>query len=339
MISEELAMIWNRVELFNVEAIETKPNGAVRMLRFPQNVMDVFGHEGNKYAIVVGRMTTGCEIRFVCEDADVFLSAEDTEGTVEIFRGDFLVRTQKLHPGVRTRLALRSNLNVDKFDLSGVKTNFSTDVWRIVFDHDFCGTVDEICPFGEIRPPMPSEVPAKKMIAYGSSITHGACAGFFTNSYIAHTAKLLGADVQCKGMGGSCFCERAVAEYLPEVEWDLAVLELAVNMLGIFPVETFRERAKYVVECALRKGKPVVVISHFSHFKDLPGAENAAANDAYIAVLQEICQELRCDNLFYINGREIVEDFTWLSADLIHPSLFGHAMMGRKIAEKIQNLI
>jgi len=330
-------MIWNNVELHNVEAIETKPNGSIRLLRFPKAVMDVFGKENNKYAIEVGRMTTGCEVRFVCEDADVFVTAEDAEGTVEIFRGDFLVKTQRLQPGISTRLALRSNLSVDKFDLSGVSTKFATHVWRVVFDHDFCGVLDDVRPFGAIRPPMASEVPAKKILGYGSSITHGACAGFFTNSYIAHTAKHLGADVLCKGMGGSCFCESAVAEYLPQAEWDLAVLELAVNMLGNFPVEVFKERAKKVVACALQKGKPVVVISHFTHFKDLPGAENTEINDAYIAALQQVCQELKCENLHYINGREIVDDVTYLTADLIHPSIFGHAMIGRKLADRIRN--
>ena len=73
-------MIWNHAELFNVEDIEVKPNGSVRMLRFPKPVMDVFGHESGKYPIIVGRMTTGCEIRFVCEDADVFVTAEDIPG-------------------------------------------------------------------------------------------------------------------------------------------------------------------------------------------------------------------------------------------------------------------
>lgn len=329
-------MIWNNVELFNVEAVETKPNGSIRMLRFPKHVMDVFGRENNKYAIEVGRMTTGCEIRFVCEDADVFVTAEDAEGTVEIFRGDFLVKTQRLQPGVSTRLALRSNLNIDNYDISGVHARFSSKVWRIVFDHDFSGLVDDINPFDEIRPPKPSEVSGKKIIAYGSSITHGACSGFFTNAYVAHTARLLGMDVLCKGMGGSCYCESAVTEYLAQADWDLAMLELAVNMVDFFPVEVFRERAKKVVASALSRKKPVVVISHFAHFNDLPGAEKMAKNDAYVAALQEICEELKCDNLYYINGREIVDDFTYLSADLIHPSLYGHAVMGRKIADIIR---
>ena len=332
-------MLWNDVELFNVEAIETKPNGSVRMLRFPKTVMDVFGHEGEKYPILVGRMTTGCEIRFVCEDADVFVTAEDAEGSVEIFRGDFLVRTQRLQPGISTRLELRSNLSVDRCNLSGVKSNFATNVWRIVFDHDFCGLVDEIRPFGAIRPPKPFELPEKKIIAYGSSITHGACAGFFTNSYIAHTARQLGADVLCKGMGGSCFCESEVAEYLPQAQWDLAVLELAVNMLGVFPVEVFRQRAKKVVESALSAGKPVVVISHFRHSRDLHGAGGAAENEAFIGALQEICRELQCEHLYYLDGREVLEDFTWLSADMIHPSIYGHAMMGRNLADWIRKTV
>lgn len=332
-------MIWNNVELFNVEDIEVKPNGSVRMFRFPKPVMDIFGHESGKYPITVGRMTTGCEVRFVCKDADVFVTAEDAEGSVEIFRGDFLVRTQRLQPGISTRLELRSDLSVDGCNLSGVLTNFATNVWRIVFDHDFCGLVDEIRPFGKIRPPMPAELPEKKIIAYGSSITHGACAGFFTNAYVAHMARLLGADVLCKGMGGSCFCESEVADYLPKADWDLAVLELAVNMVGIFPVEVFRQRAKKVVENAVRTGKPVVVISHFRHSRDLPGAGGAEENEAFITALQEICRQLQCENLYYLDGREALEDYTWLSADMIHPSIYGHAMMGRKIADWIRKTV
>ena len=106
------------------------------------------------------------------------------------------------------------------------------------------------------------------------------------------------------------FCESEVADYLPQADWDLAVLELAVNMVGIFPVEVFRQRAKKVVENAVRTGKPVVVISHFRHSRDLPGAAGAEENEAFVTALQEICRQLQCDNLYYLDGNLVYGFYT-----------------------------
>ena len=97
-------MIWKNAELFNAEAVEVNENGALRMLRFPKDVTENFGRESGDFPMWVSRLTTGCEIRFVCDAADVYVMAPEEEGCVEIFRGDFLVRTQRLAPGVSTRI-------------------------------------------------------------------------------------------------------------------------------------------------------------------------------------------------------------------------------------------
>lgn len=256
---------------------------------------------------------------------------------MEIYRGDFQVKTQRLYPGISSKLELRSDLNVDHYPLSGISSRFHPNVWRIIFDHSFCGVVEEIRPYGEIRAPRPEEVPEKKIIAYGTSITHSAGAGFFTNSYIAHIAKHLGADVLCKGMGASCYCEPEIAKYLGQAEWDLAILELSVNMLGKFSNEEYKERVKNIIINALYKEKPVIAISHFTHYNDLPGAECAVINEEYVQAMQEICREIHSPHLYYIDGRKIIEDFTWLGADLIHPTAFGHCMIGNRLADLIRN--
>lgn len=330
-------MIWNNVELFNVEDIDERNDGAIRLLRFPKNVTNVFGVGKLIYPMTVGRMTTGCEIRFVTEAADIILSAEDADGVVEIYRGDFLCRTMTLKAGTVTRIPFRHQQYFSDADISGVKGRFSSDVWRVVFAWDYSVVIHDINPIREIRPPRPDEVPEKKILAYGSSITQGTCSGPHSNSYLSRIGRILGADTLCKGMGGSCFCEKEVADYIPTVDWDVAILELAVNMVPRFDVEVFRERAAYVVEKALTKNKPVVLISHFRHFNDLPGAANGEKNESYIKCCEEMYNTLKCENLYYISGREIVSDFTYLTSDLIHPSPFGHGEIGRKIADKLHN--
>lgn len=121
-------MLWNNIELFNVVGIEEGAHG-VRLYRFPKATQDVFGIGGPDYAPGVGRMTTGCEMRFVADGADVTLTSVDGgDGTVEIWRGDFLCRVERLVAGAPTKIELRRDYRLDKCDFDGYKGRFSTDV-------------------------------------------------------------------------------------------------------------------------------------------------------------------------------------------------------------------
>lgn len=327
-------MIWNNVELFNVAEIETCANGGIYMRKFPTSVMHAFDGTKNTYAPVVSRMTTACEIRFVGKGADITLSS-DANGTVEIYRGDFLCRVEWLPANEVKTIALRDDAALDKYapNLCG---RFSSDVWRVVFDHDFCGVLHEFKPLDTVRPPLQTEVPKAKILAYGSSITHSAGAVLYTNSYIYTVGKTLGADVLCKGMGGSCHIEKEVADYLFEENWDFAVLELGINMVTVYPVEVFEQRAEYLIKKLLTKGKPILLISNYTSFHNLPKDEHHAANADYVRCLESIYQRLKTENLYYIRGQEIVTEWEYLTADLLHPSPYGHGEMGRKIAKKIR---
>lgn len=57
------------------------------------------------------------------------------------------------------------------------------------------------------RPPLPDELPEKRWLAYGSSITNGAFPGLHHNSYIYHAARIAGLDVLNHGISGSCLCD------------------------------------------------------------------------------------------------------------------------------------
>lgn len=325
-------MIWKNISLINVTEIELRQDGALYLHRFPSTAREAFTHSLASYAAEVSKLTTGCELRFVGKSADVFLSADTYEGTVEIYRGDFFCRTERLQEGVIKKIELREN-TLDTYPQEG--GCFSSNVWRIVFDHDLRVVLHDVQ--GNVRPPEPHEVPKKKLLAYGSSITHSACAQLFTNSYIYNVAKRLGVDVLCKGMGGSCHIESEVTDYLYNEEWDFASLELGINMVELYPISVFEERARRLITTLLKKGKPILLISNFTSYHNIPTSAFYKENADYVACLERLYNELKCDNLYYIRGQEIVTEWEYLSADLLHPSPYGHFEMGRKIAEKIQN--
>lgn len=331
-------MIYKNTYLHNVSEISSLEDGGIRIFRFPEKARNSFDDGEHPYAVEVGQMTTGCEIRFVGEGADITISALDADGTVEIFRGDFLFRTERLPKNVKITLSLRYDPKFDSYSLPTLNERFDVSVWRVVFDHDHRVGIHSIEPFGEIRPPKVSEMPKKKILAYGSSITHSAGAGFYTNSYIYNVGRILGTDILCKGMGGSCFIQNEVADYIASEDWDAAIFELGVNMVDGFPVEVFTERASYLIENALKLDKPIILISNFTSYFDLPENSYKDINEAYVKALENIYERFKgesYDNLYYIRGRDIVTDFNYLLTDLIHPSPYGHAEMGRKIASKI----
>ncbi len=329
-------MIWNNIELFNVARIEESDSG-LRLYRYPKSAQQAFGVGGPDYAPAVGRMTTGCEMRFVADGADVTLtSVESGDGTVEIWRGDFLCKVERLAAGVATKIELRRDYRLDGCNLEVYRGRFSPDVWRVIFDHEIAVAITAFEPIGEVRPPRACEIPNKKMIAYGSSITHSVGARIYTNSYIYGTARRLGVDVLCKGMAGSCLIQREVADYIAIEEWDTAILELGINMVDNTPVEVFETRVRYMLEKLLPLGRPVVLISNYTSHHCCPGAAYREVEESYVTTLEALYHEYATDRLFYIRGRDIVEEnYDWLLSDIIHPSPFGHFEMGKRIADKI----
>ncbi|WP_214628493.1 SGNH/GDSL hydrolase family protein [Paenibacillus agaridevorans] len=118
-------------------------------------------------------------------------------------------------------------------------------MWLLQFSRSADGTTlyqaayHGIDAFGhEVRPPTSDELPKEAIIAYGSSITQGAGATVHSSSYIQQLGRRTGMDIMNKGLSGSCFCERGMANYLRRAEgWGTALLELGVNMRGRVPLD------------------------------------------------------------------------------------------------------
>lgn len=348
-------MLYNNIMFHNVaelEKIEELPG--LRLQRFPKDLVNKLGSKGHDNGRMVAQASTGCEIRFVTDSSKVIitLSATNCEGNIIVYFGDFFHSVHRLIPGVMKSIRLDRPQRFSEVEQEAIKKRrFSSDVWRIMISRSYDSTgimnvaFHHIDSFGyDIKPPSKDQLPALKWLAYGSSITHGSGAVLHHNSYIQHAARRLGVDVLNKGIGGACLCEPEMADYLAQEEWDFATLELGVNMRALFTDEEFEQRARYLISEIMNKNpnKPIVLITIFPNNADFSKDKDSRASQANYSfrdIIKKIWLEFRSENLYLIDGSDILDDFSGLTCDLIHPSDYGHICMGENLARKLQKLL
>lgn len=343
-------MIYNNIEFFNVSEIEESMAG-YRLLRFPRHISNRMGEGESVYGRYVSQTTTGCELRFVLEGdrALLLLSSIDEDGFVQVYRGDFRYYTgytysYPIKKGQITAILLTKNSAFEKLDSSYKQGQFSPNVWRILSDINFTMTFNGIETYGsEIRPPNPNEIPSKTLLAYGTSLTYGACASVQSISYIQYLGRLLGCNVLNKAMGGSCMNESMVADYFASgaIHYDAVLLENGVNMSGM--PEEYKKNAAYLID-RLSKAHPDIPIYCVTAY---PNVSIVAGNKAYPCekleekgtyqndrILRDIAKEY--SNVKIIEGAQMMDCFTDLTCDLVHLSDYGHIRVATNLANSIQ---
>lgn len=338
-------MIYNNVEIFNVEKLRKTPDGSgVILERFPPDVTEMLKGRGS----FISRSNTGCEIRFLTTATTVWITMEAmvSDASLTVFLGDFVYQKLTLKEGKKTTIQLTQNEcfnNVGKEFMQSIPHRFNHNVWRI-----YIGNENSHCVFyeangldGVVRPPFKNEIPKKRWLAYGSSITHGCWTDDTSNSYINQAARLLGVDVLCKGMSGSCQCEKEMANYLANAKWDFITLELGVNMYG-FKTKDFKKRVEYLIETVheAQPDKKVFVITPFANYNSFgPDKDLVEKHKDYVDILRDIVEKLHAENVAVINGDDILDSYTYFCYDLVHPSEFGHARMGENLYKILKDQI
>lgn len=337
-------MNYKNIDLHNVEEIRTTPDkSGVMIYRFPFDVIDMLKEAGSYES----RSNTGCEIRFITNASIIWLTMEavKNDAVLTVFLGDIIYKRYVLKAGVKTTLQLEKNAEFGKVDqeiINSLNKRFPISLWRICINNNAtCILYDVNGLDGFIRPPMPEELPEKKWLAYGSSITHGCWTDDTSNSYIQIAARMLGVDVLCKGMSGSCKCEREMANYIKKADWDFATLELGVNMYKLKTKE-FKKRVHYMINEVYNanKDKKVFVFTPFpSYFSFGLDKDKTEKHTDYVRILTEIVEEIKSDNVILIRGEEILNDNSYLCYDMLHPSEYGHQRMGENLYNKLKDLI
>lgn len=335
------------IALHNVAELEPAPGGGLYLRRFPAEVRAALSPLGR----MVAEDAAGIELRFVTASPNfrlslgsvpTFLAPHERHGQeVVIFRGAHVHSIHRLEPGRVNHLHITQLAGPDPVVTRPAppagRAGFAPQVWRILLGR-YPAIFFDLETFGEARrPPAPEETPAHRWLAYGSSITNGASPGLHLNSYVYHAARTAGLDVLNQGLSGSCHGEPEIAAYLASrTDVQLLTLEFGVNLRGSASPDEFRRRAVSLMNAV--HGAPNRRVALVTVFPNVATPEHAAAQDAFSGILRELHASDRWPGLALIEGGDVLDELGDLSADLLHPSDYGHARMGLLLGERLAAL-
>jgi lysophospholipase L1-like esterase len=294
---------------------------------------------------------SSCELRFVtsADEVAVTLFSEVHHEYVQTLQGDFIVEEAVLAPRETKTLTVRPAPLVPALMGRRSGAAFAPGVCRLKLSgtgrvHYVSAATADGSP---LRPPSPNEKPARRWLAYGSSITHGFSAPHLSQPYIVCAARALGVDVLNLGFGGACHVETELADHFAaRPDWDLATLELGVNLIDhSMPDEEFARRVGYMADALTgsRPDCPVALITVFPVHHDLRPEDDPrrARTERFRRIVRDAhaARRERCPNLYLIEGADVLDDWTGLTADLCHPSEYGHARMGMRLAERLRPIL
>ena len=339
-------MKYQNVELYNVEELIHNEDGSISWIRVPSTVRDKLeSDQGKRMAI----NATGVEFRFVLkgEKAVIKMCVKDVvEGVFHVFRGGIQGgwEDHEMHKVVTTEpqeFVIERSKNLDRLKVMAerIGDSWDSEVIRVIFDRGYFKIYDIV---GDIEPPKEEQCPAKTMLSYGSSITHGSNSIDMSHSWVSIVAHNLNMDARNLGMAGSCAMEPEMVDYIASEgekgRWDIATLELGINVLG-WEEDKILERVENTIRQVAGRNpeKPVVVISPFYHCGDDFDEEGRAKK--WRRLIEQVVKKLNYSNVTYVNGLDIIGDMSFMSADEVHPNIYGVQQIADRITERIKKLL
>lgn len=330
-------------ELHNIEELEDRGPLGRLVHRFPRAVRE--HPDTSDLGRLVMQKALGSEIRLVTPAPRIRISlgALEQDNQVVVLKGDFVVGHHIVPAGRELHLLVNRPESYGYFTPAYFQgCRFHPDVWRIWMGQEVTRLLGLDTLGSPLRPPRPEEKPRRRWLAYGSSFTMGGGAGNQFNNYVNIASRLLGVDGLNLGLGGSCLCERHVADYLAaRRDWDFCTLRVGTNMLGLVEPDEYRRRVEYLLDTVLagQPGKPVVFIGLGLatlplHREHKIWQEHAAA---YHRLNQEILGARRTvPNLFHCTQDDLMPDHTLVRADQLHPDDLGYFTIATRLAERLR---
>jgi lysophospholipase L1-like esterase len=288
------------------------------------------------------RHPSGCELRFVPETGSIEVTLSAANETVfRVFWGEFQ-ESEVYELGPRPtiiELSVPPRIDVLRPDVaqSGAfdprVCRIRCEAWERVAVHNVRGTC---------RPPEADELPDRRYLAYGTSITEGAAASACHLTYVARVARSLGIDALNLGAAGAAFCESAIGDHIAEREdWNLATLSLSVNMANRgFTLMQFQERACRLVDrvAGAHPSCPVACITLFPYHADAVREDDLSRATEFRDVLRDIVATTPHDNVHLIEGPDLMGT-NGLTTDMLHPGDAGMASIGDGLADALRPLL
>lgn len=299
---------------------------------------DALRRQLNPNAQVMALATAACEIRLnLHSEAAAFTLGNGWSwppAVLDVYQGAFLVNRHALGPEpVRIEIALPPNMAELRRLTAERRLPYDADLTRVVLP--YCASTRLLNMEGDLALPEPHQVPARRLLFYGSSITHGYCAQGPMDSYAQLTAMSLGMDPINLGLGGAAHLEPEMADYIAgRGDWDVAVLEMGINILGAISTEEFARRVDGFVTRIARAhpDKWVFCIDLFTCAHDLAGTAKIAT---FRQIVRQQVAKLALPRLVYVCGEALLTSASGLTADLVHPSPAGMAEIAHRLVQVI----
>lgn len=340
-------MLHQQIELHNIKEITPLEGQKGFLLHRLPNELRVQLHE---FALNSGLCASGVEIRFHMKAEAVKLRLlvmnhealkSNRHSIVQVYHGNFQEPWPRIIGAHEMEIEIKPPEEIEHLKELARKQRhaFSPDLVRVILPHECQIALVDV--EGETEPPRPGSTPALHLLAYGSSITHGASSIRPTGAYIMRTAERLGMDLYNQGLAGGAMLDVPMAKYIAgRSDWDLAVLELGINMIWDVPNERpgdpdeFRTRVDHFISiiAEAHPDKWIFCTDLFT-FKGDTNADPLAKQ--FRSIVSEKIESLNMPKLVYIPGTELLTGTEHLSSDLIHPAEEGHLEISQKLAEKI----
>jgi lysophospholipase L1-like esterase len=330
-------MMYKNVELHGIEDMRPCPNGEGWLLsRYPERIRETL----DAPSIESPFFCAGAEMRFNIESgkARVRLARHaagpvNAIGIAEVwfgsFQGDWRASPRLITPQ-GDWFEISSPDGMAELVSAAGGSCWDPRLVRVILPYDFsCSLIDVQ---GDLSPPRPGQAPAKKILCYGSSITHGGSAVRPSESWAMRVAESADADLINLGLAGNARLEPGVAEWIAQRrDWDIAILELGINLIDTMGAEEFSARAHRFLSI-IGKARPdsrVYCIDLFSNGLDL---RNDRKIQAYRAAVKAAAGASGARNMTHIDGRSLLDPARGLCEGLLHPSARGHEEIARRLA-------
>lgn len=339
-------MIYKNIEVFNtVESEEYE--GGTRFCRVPKSVCD-------KMEIACGpesvTNSTGVELRFAVKGENVKIKMKSVSvpghlSTFHVYYGGLQGgwESHEMHcfvPHEETEFEFKAPSNLEKLRKASKEAGigFDPSVVRVIFDRGSYVITDVT---GDAEPPAKELLPKKTLLCYGSSITHGSHSIDMSHSWASILGHNINMDVRNLGMAGACAAEEEMVDFIASEgekgAWDAATLSLGINVLP-WEEEKIHARTKNMLNQIAGRNpeKPIFVISPIYNNDDY---ENGGKSELWRSIIAEECEKAALANVTYINGLDLLGSVDLLSADFVHPNIYGVSQIAERLTEIVKKTL
>ncbi len=325
-------MIFKNIEFFNIEQIVKINDNTFMPLRFPQEVINKLGTGKNKKGVMYGNRIVGSELRFKTDSLffDLLLTSYKDSTNVYIFFGDYMYEKYTLQEGVMTNIQVkfpdRYLDNIDKYK----RRSFDPRVIRVVFSAPGYVYFHSLNTFGgSLEKPSKEDCPQKTLLYYGSSISQGVRALDYVNTTAFLLSNFLNCNVLNKSLSGACHAEESVCEVFKHLEFDKMFFEFGVNVVSCFNEEKFRHNLFNMLN---NIKQPIYLTGIYKNYHYLLEEGNLEK----VNLFNDIIKNIKMDHVTILDPSTILDDFSYLSHDLLHPSDIGQLNIALNLKDIIK---